>query len=233
MKKFKKNKFKINIVPIIIIVIIINTLILLNYISNNVSPKLIKISEYSLDTYNNHLIMDFISNDTLSNSELNNLVNLVQNKNDEIIAIDYDVEKSYKMLKTITDKLYEIVSNTNYKDITDYKYDIKDDLILYYPIGIAFNNVYLNNLGPKVPIKIKFLSSLVTNLKTNVSNYGINNVLVEMSVDIDIEDDIVIPFKEERVKKHYNILLSSKVVMGNVPMYLGGNIQNSSPILSN
>ena len=233
MKRFKKQRLRINILFIIIILIIILTILFLNNISKNISPKIIQISEYSLDTYNNHLIMDFISNDTLSKSELNNIVNLIKNKNDEVISVDYDVQKSYQLLQTITNKLYEIVSNTSYKDITEYDYEIKDDLILYYPIGLASSNIYFNNLGPKIPVKIKFLSSLVTNLNTKVTNYGINNVLVEIYVDIDITDDVVVPFKSESIKKHYDILLSSKIIMGKVPMYLGGNIENSSPILQN
>ena len=233
MKRFKSKKIKINLISIIIISIIIITINLLIYINKNISPKLIQISEYSLETYNNHLIMDFISNDTLSKSELNDIINLVKNKDEDIVSVDYDVQKSYQLLQTITSELYEIISNTSYKDITEYDFDLKDDLVLYYPIGLASDYVYFNNLGPKIPVKIKFLSSLVTNLSTKVSNYGINNVLVEIYVDIDITDDVVVPFKSESIKKHYDILLASKVVMGKVPMYLGGNIENSSPILQN
>ena len=233
MKRFKKHKFKINILYIIIISIILLTSIFLSYINNNITPKLLDISEYSLDTYNNHLIMNFISNDSLSKKELNDLITIVKNKNDEVISIDYDIKKSYNILQNITNELYEIVSKTSYKDITDHDFNIKDDLVLYYPIGLASNSIYYNNLGPKIPVRIKFLSSLVTNLNTKVSNYGINNVLVEIYVDIDIVDDIVIPFKEKNIKKHYNVLLASKVIMGKVPMYLGGTLENSSPMLQN
>lgn len=230
MKRFKK-KSKLNIVPIIIIFIIFNTILFLNYINKNISPKLLEISTYSIETYNNKLIMDFISNDTLSKSELNELMNIVKNSNNEIIAIDYDTNKSYQILKSITDELYEIVSNTSYKDITDYDYDIKDDLIIYYPIFLASNYAYFNNLGPKIPVKIKFLSSLVTNLNTKVSSYGINNVLLEVYVNIEIVDDIVIPFKNEPIKKNYDILLSSKVIMGSIPSFLGTTLESQSPIL--
>ena len=233
MKRFKKEKKKYSFTIKMIIIVIILTSILLIYINNNITPKILDISTKSIDVYNNHLIMNFISNDSLSNKELNDLINIVKNKNDEIISINYDIKKSYSILENITNELYEIVSNTTYKDITDHDFDIKDDLILYYPIGLASDYIYFNNLGPKIPIKIKFLSSLVTNINTKVSNYGINNVLLEIYVDIDIVDDIVIPFKKESIKKHYSVLLSSKVIMGKVPMYLGGNIENSSPILQN
>lgn len=233
MKRFKKHSFKINYIYIIVVSIIIITNSLLLYINNNISPKLLEISSYSLDTYNNQLIMNFISNESLSKKDINDLIKIVKNRDDEIISIDYDVKKSYNVLQSITNELYEIVSKTTYKDITNHDFNIKDDLVLYYPIGLACNFIYFNNLGPKIPVKINILSSLVTNINTKVSNYGINNVLVEIYVDIDIEDYIVLPFKKESIKKHYNILLASKVIMGKVPMYLGGSLENSSPMLQN
>ena len=129
--------------------------------------------------------------------------------------------------------MHNIISNTTLKDITNYDYDIKGDLILYLPILLVSNNIYLNNLGPKVPVKIKFLSSLITNLKTKVSNYGINNILVEIYVDINITDDLIIPFKEENIKNDYSVLLSSKVVVGTLPSYLGATYEKTSAILYN
>ena len=64
MKRFKKNRFKINNNIIIIFIIILLTIFFLLYINNNITPKLLEISTDSLDTYNNHLIMNFISNDS-------------------------------------------------------------------------------------------------------------------------------------------------------------------------
>ena len=232
MKRFKKIRIKNNFLIISIISIILLCGYILNYINVKISPKLTKISEYSLDTYNNRLIMEFISSDNLSNDDLNELISLIKNKKDEIISVDYNIEKSYKILSQITDGLYNIINNMSFKDITDYKYDVKDDLILYYPIGLASDYIYFNNLGPKIPVKIKFLNSLVTGISTKVSNYGINNVLVEIYVNINIEDNIVIPFKEESINKSYTVLLSSKLIIGQVPSFLGGTIENNSPIVT-
>jgi sporulation protein YunB len=230
MKRFKKNK--INKLKITIILIIINTLIILNYFKNNISYKLIDISTSTIEVYNNYLIMNFISNDTLSKSDLNNIIKLNKNSKEEIISIEYDTKKSYEILKNITNELYQIISNTTYKDILDYDFDIKDDLIIYYPVLLSSNNIYLNNLGPKIPVKIKFLSSLLTNLNTKVTSYGLNNVLIEIYINIDITDDIVIPFTSDKINKNYNVLLASKVIMGTIPSFLGTSIENSSPILS-
>ena len=232
MKRFKHKKYKLNITTIIIMLIIVNTIVILNYYKNNLSYKLIDISKNTIEVYNNYLIMNFISNDILSKSDLNNIVKLNKNNKDEIISIEYDTKLTYKLLKVVTDELYQIVSQTTYKDILDYDFDIKDDLVIYYPVLLSSNNIFLNNLGPKVPVKIKFLSSLLTNINTKVTSYGLNNVLLEIYINITINDDIVIPYYKDKISKDYNVLLSSKVVMGTLPNYLGTSIENSSPILS-
>ncbi len=232
MKRFKHKKYKLNITTIIIMLIIVNTIAILNYYKNNLSYKLIDISKNTIEVYNNYLIMNFISNDILSKSDLNNIIKLNKNNKDEIISIEYDTKLTYKLLKVVTDELYQIVSQTTYKDILDYDFDIKDDLVIYYPVLLSSNNIFLNNLGPKVPVKIKFLSSLLTNINTKVTSYGLNNVLLEIYINITINDDIVIPYYKDKISKDYNVLLSSKVVMGTLPNYLGTSIENSSPILS-
>ncbi len=232
MKRFKHKKYKLNITTIIIMLIIVNTIAILKYYKNNLSYKLIDISKNTIEVYNNYLIMNFISNDILSKSDLNNIIKLNKNNKDEIISIEYDTKLTYKLLKIVTDELYQIVSQTTYKDILDYDFDIKDDLVIYYPVLLSSNNIFLNNLGPKVPVKIKFLSSLLTNINTKVTSYGLNNVLLEIYINITINDDIVIPYYKDKISKDYNVLLSSKVVMGTLPNYLGTSIENSSPILS-
>ena len=232
MKRFKNKKYKINNITIIIMLIVINTIIILKYFNDNISNKLLDISTNTIELYNNKLIMNFISNDTLSKSDLNSIIKLNKNNKDEIISIEYDIKKTYEILKIVTDNLYQIVSNTTYKDILDYDFDIKDDLIIYYPITLIFNNIYLNNLGPKIPVKIKFLSSLLTNIYTKVSSYGLNNVLLEIYINIELIDDIVIPFSSNKINKKYDVLLSSKVIMGTIPSFLGTSLENSSPILS-
>ncbi|MBE6158335.1 MAG: hypothetical protein E7159_00700 [Firmicutes bacterium] len=232
MKRFKHKKYKLNITTIIIMLIIVNTIAILNYYKNNLSYKLIDISKNTIEVYNNYLIMNFISNDILSKSDLNDIIKLNKNNKDEIISIEYDTKLTYKLLKVVTDELYQIVSQTTYKDILDYDFDIKDDLVIYYPVLLSSNNIFLNNLGPKVPVKIKFLSSLLTNINTKVTSYGLNNVLLEIYINITINDDIVIPYYKDKISKDYSVLLSSKVVMGTLPNYLGTSIENSSPILS-
>jgi sporulation protein YunB len=235
MKQFKsKNKLKIKIMPFIITIIIILTGYFYFYINAYLTPKFIEITKATIDTYNNQLITNYITTESLNQNHLNNIVELTKNSKDEIVAINYNVEESYQVLKIISDDLKQGLTSTDFKSLTNnYDYDTKNGLVLYYPLGLASNKIFLNNLGPKIPVKISFLNDLLTGLNTKVTNYGINNCLVEMYLNVTIGSTITIPATSQKINNSYNILLSAKVVMGQVPSYLGGDIENNSPILHN
>ena len=229
MQHFKyKKKINISLLKFIVPSIILLSCSFLIYINVNITPKYLNITDEIINVYNNQLIMDFISADALTKNKLSDLIQLVKNSQEQIVAIDYNVENSYKILAEISAGLKDGLTNINYDNFHNYNYDVKDGLVLYFPLGMVSNLIYFNNLGPKVPVKIDFLTSLTTGLQTKVTNYGINNVLIEMYLNISIQSNVIIPATNKNLENNYNVLLSAKVVVGQVPSYLNGTIENST-----
>ena len=44
---------------------------------------------------------------------------------------------------------------------------------------------------------------------------------------------IITPVVSEEIKDTYNVLISAKLIVGNVPSYLNGTIENQSPVVDN
>ena len=59
------------------------------------------IAEVKLNNYNNELIMKFITTDELTKDSLNNIIELIKNNKDEIIAINYNMDLTYQILKNV------------------------------------------------------------------------------------------------------------------------------------
>lgn len=234
MRHFRTNKVnKISWNILIILIIIVLSLYLFISISVSNSAKLIKIAAIEVDNYNKELLMTYIRTDSLFKDDLNNVIELVKNNKDEIVAINYNMSVTYNILKIISNDLKDGFKN-NLSDFSkNMVFQNNDYIVISYPLGIVSNNVYLNNLGPKVPLKMSVLSNIVTGIKTDVSNYGINNVLVSAYLSVDMTSNLVVPLVAENITEHYEILLDSKVVMGNVPTYMGSAIESQSPIVSN
>ena len=229
MKRFKSKKRNNNI--LIIIIIGLSICFYIN-ITNKVSNKMVMIVKEQIHYSNNNILMNYIEMSNIADEEEDSIIRFIKNKNDEIIAIDYDMKKSYQLLKDISIKIKKGINDNLMNDTTYIKENLNDGIIIYYPIGIGSNNIYINNIGPKVPVKINYLNSVVVGLNTKVSNYGINNVLVEMYLKISMDDSIIIPLLSDKVTNTYELLLDSKVIMGSVPTLLGTTIENNSPLVS-
>ena len=170
-----------------------------------------------------------------------NMYNIVQNKNGEVQTIDFNPIIVNKFLSKTTN----IVSNNLKKlekgeieDISfiDEEYDkkkLKNGIISEVPLGIVTNNIFLTNIGPKVPVKINLLGNVISSVETNVSNYGINSALVEIYAKVEVTEQVIIPFQTKTIKVVNKVPIAIKIINGNVPEYYSnGKMSESSNILS-
>ena len=223
MKLGKKKRF--NSLYIIILIVIIQCSLILEYIdkkSDDIAYRSVQLL-IKKDIYN--VIFDSINN-VFNNEDLDDVVDIVMNDNKEIISIDYKISNCYKLLNEYIDVLYEDIVNVDYSD-------------KYYQDGVYFvsssliNDVMMfNSLGIKIPMKINVLNDVRVNFKTRVESYGINSILVELYLVMDVKSWFVNPFNDGTFGESYEYVLSSKIINGSVPMYYGGNIEKSSSIVS-
>ena len=61
-------------------------------------------------------------------------------------------------------------------------------------------NAFLSNLGPKILVKINLIGNVVSSVETKVRNYGINSALIEIYANIEVTEEVIIPFQKERIK---------------------------------
>ncbi len=179
---------------------------------------------------------DLITDKVINKKNINNILNVVKDKEDNILAVNYDLEKTYALLTEISvllkDSLIDLEKGTI--DVQTYDEYLKSSpygLILNVPIFLNSPNIFLNNLGPKIPVKININENLLTNVKTKVTDYGLNNALLEVYITVEMDKLNITPLVKETKKFHYDILVSSLVVNGRVPEFYGDTFEASSNIL--
>ncbi len=234
LKKYN-NKFLSKIILITLILIIFLTIFLFVKFNQSITPNLenIALSEIKRLTYN--IINSNISYDLLNTDELNKILIINKNNNDEILYVDFNLKNAYQVLDNITNTL-----NESLKKIADgtiniayYDYTLShntNSVVLSIPFGSSLNNSYLANLGPKIPIKINFIGSILTNLETKITNYGLNNALVEIYVNLKFDNEILTPFKSKTIALEYNTIIASMMIEGEVPNFYDGIIAKNSDI---
>lgn len=240
LRSHKKMKISTKI-SITIILILISTCSLINYSGKKFLPVIMNQAKIDCKKMAIVTIKNSLNDDVLKILD-DDMYNVIQNKDGEIQTIDFNPVIVNKFLSSTT----SIVSNNLKKiekgKINDISFinseeynikNLKNGVISEIPMGIISNNVLLSNIGPKIPVKLNLIGNVVSSVETTVKNYGINSALIEIYANVEITEEVIIPFQTERIKITNNIPVAIKIINGSVPDYYSdGKLNSSSNILS-
>ena len=235
MKTRKKiNYLKLELMFFIFSVFII-TCFLFWHFNKKVSPKLSHLANLEFTKIINQVASNY---QNLLNVSLDNLFVVTLNDKGEILTVDYQMPKIYEISDKITNGL---LTNINDAKVNEYSKYLKNDLnyhpnntvLLMMPIGIVSDFVFLNNLGPRIPVIFHFVNSVFTNVKTRITNYGINNALVEINLEVSLKYELITPIEFQSQNLDFNILLGSKIINGTVPNWYGNELITQSSSIKN
>ena len=230
--KLKKRTNHLTLIFFIIIMIIFLAVFFLKEFSNKATDKIIEITKFNLDKYTSDVILMKLNKDFISEETQKELLKITKNKDNEIIALDYDLNKTYSLLNEFVSKVNNNVQHFDeFKNFDSNFKTEKKSLIVSYPFGIYSDNLFVNNLGPRIPVKVNLINNLSTNIKTKVSDYGINSLLLEMYIVVELKHEILAS-KIYEVQSSYELLISSKIIQGSIPNYFGGVIEKNSSIIT-
>lgn len=238
MKKLRmRRNYKISKILIgVLFLIFFLTFLLVKFYSQKVSPKVIEVAEVRIKRFTESFLSNNIGYDILNDEVIDDILVINKNSDGEILYVDYNLDKAYKTLDVVTSKLNSLLINLEngyVEDNTDNSITpSKYGLILELPMFISSDSVLLANLGPKVYFKVHFVGSLLTNIRSQITDYGLNNALVELYVTIKITEELVAPVTKKSQEIEYDVLIASKVINGRIPSFYGGMIVEESSLLS-
>lgn len=228
MKKIylkKKKKRKNIIITLILIFILIASLlqIVLRYINKNISPELIEYASIEIKKISNIIISKAITQNEIEKFDTNNLFIITKNEKNEILTVDLNTTLINKIVFQITDKIQENLKQLEQGKINEYN-ENSNGVILKIPIGLITKNFMLNELGPKIPVKMKILGNMDSNINTKITNYGINNALIETYIEISITEQVILPITTKKINITSKIPIAIKLINGTVPNYYPNGI---------
>lgn len=214
------------------LVLLIDSLIF-KYINTKIVPPLEVYAENEVKKISSLIISDAVESISFSEEETMSFFNTLTNKSDEVISVDFNTAKINKSLVKLNKAVYKdlkLFENGRYK-LEDTEIET-EDLIYKIPLGYITGNYTLSNIGPKVPLKAKVIGSVVSNIKTEVSSYGINNSLLKVYIDVTVNMRFMLPLISKDVLVNNSIPLVVKIIQGKIPNVYGGSYAVTSPITS-
>lgn len=226
-RKTKRKKTK-NIIIFIIILLIISVIYIFKIFNEKAIDQFISYSEIETKKIVSAIINNTVINEVSNNIDFNELFITAKDSNGDIKSIDFNSSTINKILSDTT-RLIERnlkyletgeVEKLNLYNISESEYkNLKKGIIYELPSGIMFNNSILNNILPKIPIKINLIGDMFCRINTDVESYGINNALIKVSVFVQVEVKILMPFVSSITNIESNIPIVMKLIEGDVPSY--------------
>lgn len=230
---FRKKLSKGEKIIIVIFLLFLAISLSFHYISESVTPVLMNYAEVEATKFINSIV-----NKSVSESKIEDMDNLfiVSKTGDEINTIDFNVNVVNEMLTNISTKVQENIKKMDNGELVDLPgYDnekLSKGIIYEIPSGLIFKNNILSNIGPKIPVKISMRGSIISNIDSSVTNYGINNAMVKVTVNLTLNEQVLLPFTLKKIEVNTSIPVAMKLIEGSVPQYYAGGVNESSPILS-
>lgn len=244
MKMMLKNKRKYNktlVFLIIFISVIIISLVFINFYSKKALPIISSYAEAETKKLT-ILVINKAVTKQINNMDINDIFDITYNNNGNISSIDFNSVNTSKILSTMTSlielniraieegkiDMIELPSN----GFSDYNMDLLDKgIIAEVPFGIVTGSNLLYNIGPKIPVKLSLVGDVTTGFSTDIIEYGINNALIKLLIDIEVNTRIILPINSKNLKIKCSIPIAMKLIQGKIPEYYFDGFNSKSNII--
>ena len=208
-KQCKLRKRKKRIFSIFILIILILSL-LITYSIKVVNPI---IYEYSIAQIERLIVK-------ASNSSIESVSN--KYNYDDIVSINYDNEGNILFIKANQIKINKITNTISL--YTQETLDKISKLGISIPIGTCSGISFLSGRGSNINININPIGNVISLLKSEFQEAGINQTTHKIFIDIKCEISVILPFAVKKVVKNVETLVSESLIVGKIPsIYLNTN----------
>lgn len=236
-RRFLKKKS--NLIVLILTLLIIGIIWLFHFSNTKIAPIVMEYAQMQAGRIATLVINEAITKEVTNDINLDDLFITVTDDSGNVKSVDFNPMYVNRMLSMITSNVEEYLRNLENGELDKIGisnsnlsgYDIeklKRGIIYEVPTGVVFQNTILYNIGPKIPVRLSLIGDIVSNIDTNVTNYGINNALIEITINISVIERVILPFASKKITVSTNVPVAIKLLQGDVPhYYLNGNTSNT------
>lgn len=90
------------------------------------------------------------------------------------------------------------------------------------PLGTVLENAFLMERGPRLPIRFVPVGSAAVDIKSQLADAGVNQVLYRVTMTLSVEMTVLLPGGSRQVTCAQDFVLEETLLTGQVPMLYGG-----------
>ncbi len=232
---------KINIIILLIILLIVTIIFSFRIISKKVSPTLLEYAELQAGKIATYIIRQAVNSEVTDKISVDDLFIISKDSNQNIKTLDFNPLGVNRLLSKITETVNDHLTSLETTEFE--KIDLPSSisstfanskegngLVFEIPSGMIFKNTILANVGPKIPVKLTLVGDIDSDIKTKVTDYGINNAFIEISVYVHVVEQVILPISSKRVDVEMNVPIALKMIQGEIPDYYLNGIESKSSL---
>ena len=231
IKKRKNIRYKI---LMILLTCIFFSFLIINYINKNVTPNIINYATLETRKIATIIINRALTKQSAEDLDINKLITTSTDNNGKITGVDFNPYIVNKTLSSLSSTIQlnlkrlehgeiELIELPDDVVIQSNKEKLKKGIIYEVPLGLALNNSLLANIGPKIPIRLNLVGDIETTFKSKLTDYGINNALLELIIHVKITEQVLLPVTTKKITIESDVPVAIKLIEGSVPEYFSGN----------
>ncbi|MBM7097002.1 MULTISPECIES: sporulation protein YunB [Alteribacter] len=210
-------------------------------VEKGIRPTLISIAKTETQRIGTLAINDAISKQILENTNLEEVIETEMGPDGSITYMNFNPVIFNKVLQQTTQRVQSYLNDIEHGRVRDVGLptDVnveregatfsEDGIIHMIPLGQATNNALLAHLGPRVPVRLSAIGDVKSQLRWEAVPLGINNTWISISVEIEADVKIVIPFATDTAAVTTSIAVANVYIPGEVPEFYGTGV---TPVLS-
>ena len=192
-----------------LLIFVLLILIIINFVSGYFSKRVNLYIKQKATTAASLMIANTINDEVLPNIDLNNLINTVKSDSEKIDSIYINTYQVNNILAKTTSAISKQINNMDDEELTN----------LQLPLGIIISDVLFYNMGPNINIKIFPVGSAKCDVKSVIEEYGINNSIFRLQVEVKVNFAVVVPLQKDEIEVVTSIPIVVQIIQGEVPRF--------------
>lgn len=197
-------------------------------------PVYLEYAEVQTTKIASHVVSKAINSRTSTVLDVNDVIEDLPSDSDYMVTTKFNTEiinqvrgETVALVKEHLE-LAEKGDMSQLPDLENIEYDVNeiqagDGIVFFVPLSQALNLPLLGNLGPRVPIRFHIIGNVESNVETTFKEFGINNALVEVTINLKVKVQIIVPFASKSATVEQSIPVAIGLIRGTVPnIYTNG-----------
>ena len=232
--RFSRVKRGTNWAVLLMVSLFIMIIISLYVINMRLMPIYLDYAEVQTGKIASYVVSKAINSRTSSVLDVNEIIVPIESENETMIQTKFNTEIINQVraeTQSLVKEYLEQAENgelSHLPNLDNVEYDVGrmeagDGIVFFVPLGQAANIPIIGNLGPKIPIRFHIIGNVQSNVETKISEFGINNAMVEVDIQLEVKVQIIVPFASKAASVEQRIPVAMGLVQGAVPhIYTNG-----------